>query len=184
MAAADPIRTDRLLLRPITADDLDYVHDVQSRSDVTRYLLFDVRNREEARQALLQKMQAPPPDREGGSLTLAVVLPATGAVIGDVVLFCRSEQHRQGEIGYIFHPDCAGRGYATEAARALLGLAFAEFGLHRITGRIDARNAASARVLQRLGMRLEAHFAQNEFIKGEWTDEIVYAILDHEWKPR
>jgi RimJ/RimL family protein N-acetyltransferase len=110
------------------------------------------------------------------------VLPETGALIGDVMLFWRSREHREGEIGYIFHPDHGGQGYATEAARAMLRLGFDEVGLHRIIGRIDARNTASARVLERLGMRREAHFRQNEMVKGEWTDEIVFAILEGEWR--
>ena len=61
-------------------------------------------------------------------------------------------------------------------------MGFDELGLHRIEGRIDARNTPSARVLERLGMRREAHFVQNEFIKGEWTDEVVYAVLAAEWR--
>jgi RimJ/RimL family protein N-acetyltransferase len=66
----------------------------------------------------------------------------------------------------------------------MLRLGFEDLGLRRIVGRIDARNAASARVLDRLGMRREAHFAQNEIIKGEWTDEVVYAMLQDEWRAR
>ncbi len=91
-------------------------------------------------------------------------------------------EHRQGEIGYIFHPAHAGHGYATEASRAMLRVGFEELGLHRITGRLDARNEASARVLERLGMRREAHLLENEFVKGEWTGEVVYALLEHEWR--
>jgi RimJ/RimL family protein N-acetyltransferase len=113
-----------------------------------------------------------------------VVLPQAGRVIGDVVLLRVSREHRTGEVGYIFHPDHAGHGYATEAARAMLGLGFEGFGMHRIIGRLDARNAASARVLERLGMRREAHFVRNEFIKGEWTDELVYALLETEWRSK
>jgi RimJ/RimL family protein N-acetyltransferase len=66
----------------------------------------------------------------------------------------------------------------------MLRLGFDELGLHRIVGRIDARNAASARLLDRLGMRREAHFAQNKILKGEWSDEVVYAILEDEWRAR
>jgi len=66
----------------------------------------------------------------------------------------------------------------------MLRLGFEEYGLHRIVGRLDARNTASARVLERLGMRREAHFRQNEIIEGEWTDEFVYAILRPEWQER
>jgi RimJ/RimL family protein N-acetyltransferase len=64
----------------------------------------------------------------------------------------------------------------------LLRLGFDELGLHRIVGRLDARNAASARLLQRLGMRSEAHLVENEYVKGEWTDEAVYALLASEWR--
>jgi len=171
------------VLRPYTMDDLDAVHDMHSRPEVTRYLLFDVRDRDEARTALEERVAAGRPGHAGGRLllALAVVLPG-GTLIGDVVLFQETPENRQGEIGYIFHPDHAGHGYATEAARAMLGLGFEAYGLHRIVGRLDARNTASARVLERLGMRREAHFVQNEMVKGEWTDELVYAMVEDEWK--
>ena len=64
----------------------------------------------------------------------------------------------------------------------MLRIGFEELGLHRIAGRLDARNEASARVLERLGMRREAHLVENEFVKGEWTDELVYAMLEQEWR--
>lgn len=82
----------------------------------------------------------------------------------------------------MFHPEFGGRGYATEAAAVMLRLGFGDLGLHRITGRLDARNTASARVLERLGMRREAHFVQNEIVKGEWTGELVYAMTEDEWR--
>jgi RimJ/RimL family protein N-acetyltransferase len=176
-----PIRTARLLLRPYAPGDLEALFDIQSRPAVTRYLLHDVRDRGEVAQVLEQKIAASALTEEGSHLTLAVLLPGTGTLIGDVALFWLSREHRAGEIGYVFHPGHGGQGYATEAARVVLGLGFGDFGLHRIVGRLDARNTASARVLERLGMRREAHFVQNEFIKGEWTDEVVYALLDDEW---
>ncbi len=177
-----PIRTPRLILRPYTFDDFEALHDIQSRPEVTRYLLFDTRDRDQVRMSLEQKVAAAELDDEGGNLSLAVVLPETGALIGDITLFWLSRANRQGEIGYVFHPDHGGRGYATEAGAVLLRLGFEELGLHRIIGRIDARNAPSARVLERLGMRREAHFVQNEILKGEWTDEVVYAMLEDEWR--
>jgi len=182
--ACFPVRTARLLLRPFAADDLDAVYDLQSRPDVTRYLLYDVRDRGQAREALQERIRAGQRGRDSDRLilALAVVLPQTAVVIGDVGLYWQSREHRQGEIGYVIHPDHAGHGYATEAARVMLGLGFDRFGLHRVVGRLDARNTASARVLERLGMRREAHFVQNEFLKGEWTDELVYAMLSEEWR--
>jgi RimJ/RimL family protein N-acetyltransferase len=181
MAKPDfPLRTARLTLRPCVRGDLDALYDIQSRPDVTRYLLFDARTREQVRAVLEQRIRAD--GLEHDALNLAVVLSQTGAFIGDVVLFLRSREHRQGEIGYVFHPYYGGHGYATEAARVLLRLGFENYGLHRIVGRLDARNTPSARVLERLGMRREAHFVQNEFVKGEWSDEVVYAMLEHEWR--
>jgi RimJ/RimL family protein N-acetyltransferase len=177
-----PIRTPRLILRPYTSDDFTALYDIQSRPEVTRYLLFDARDRDQARASLELKMAASELNDEGGNLTLAVALPQTGALIGDVTLFWLSRVNRQGEIGYVFHPDHGGRGYATEAALVMLRLGFEDLGLHRIVGRIDARNTASGRVLERLGMRREAHFVHNEFLKGEWTDEVVYAMLENEWR--
>jgi len=90
--------------------------------------------------------------------------------------------HRQGEVGFLFHPQQQGRGYATEAGEALLGLAFDTYALHRVVGRLEPRNVASARVLERLGMRRKAHLLENEWVKGEWQSELVYALLDREWR--
>ena len=177
-----PLRTARLILRPYTSADLDALYDLQSRPEVTRYLYFGPRDRDEVKEALELKRRARILADEGDDLSLAVVLAKTGRVIGDVILIWRSRAHRQGEIGYVFHPDHAGNGYATEATRVMLRLGFEDLGLHRIVGRLDARNTASARVLERLGMRREAHFVNNEYVKGEWADEVVYAMLADEWR--
>jgi RimJ/RimL family protein N-acetyltransferase len=177
-------RTARLILRPYTRDDLDDLYAIESRPDVTRYLYWGTRDRTQARESLEHKINATALEKDGDSLTLAVTLPQTDRVIGDVQLNLLSREHRQGEIGYVFHPDHGGRGYATEAAEVMLRIGFEEAGLHRVIGRLDGRNTASARVLERLGMRREAHFVQNEIVKGEWTDEVVYAMLEDEWRAR
>lgn len=179
-----PIRTSRLDLRPFTEADFEDVLDFRSRADVARYLLTDVLGPDEVRDLLRRSAGKVTLRREGDELHLAAVRRDTGRVIGDLVLVWRSAEHMTGEIGYIFHPDAKGQGFATEAAEALLAVGFDQLGLHRAIGRCDARNGASARVLERLGMRLEAHFVQNEMIKGEWTDELVYALLAHEWRSR
>jgi RimJ/RimL family protein N-acetyltransferase len=89
-------------------------------------------------------------------------------------------EHRQGEIGFMFHPDRQGRRYATEAARELVALAFSTYNLHRVYGRLEPRNTASARVLEKLGMRREADLIENEWVKGEWQSEVVYGLLARE----
>ena len=89
-----------------------------------------------------------------------------------------------GEIGFIFHPDHQGHGYATEAARALIAHAFEHYDLHRVSGRLEPRNGASARVLEKLGMRREGLLIENEWVKGEWQSEAIYALLAREWAER
>lgn len=176
-----PLETARLLLRPFTMDDLDALYAIQSRPDVSRYLYWERRDREEVREALTKKTRQTMLDSDGQGLSLAVVRRDTGALAGEVNLFWLSRVHRAGEIGYVFHPDHGGKGLATEAARVALALGFGTLGLHRIIGRLDGRNDASARLLERLGMRREGHFVKNEYVKGEWTDEVVYALLEDEW---
>ena len=179
-----PIATERLVLRPFAPGDLEALLEIHGDERVVRYLYLGVRDRATLAGVLEEKARRTRLEREGDALNLAAVLPETGALVGDVSLFWTSEAHRQGEVGYILHPAYEGRGYATECARALVTLGFEGLGLHRIVGRLDGRNAASARVLERLGMRREAHLVENELVKGVWTDELVYAVLAREWLTR
>jgi RimJ/RimL family protein N-acetyltransferase len=140
-----PIATERLHLRPFEPGDLDALVAIHADPDVVRYLYFGVRDRDELRDVLEEKAQRTVLAREGDALNLAAVTAEGGELVGDVTLFWRSEEHGMGEVGYILNPAHAGRGYATEAARALLRIGFEELGLHRIVGRLDARNTASDR---------------------------------------
>jgi RimJ/RimL family protein N-acetyltransferase len=178
------VETDRLLLRPFTRTDFASLHAYQSRPDVTRYLLWDPRTEDQVREALTTKIGATSIVSEGDFLALAAESKETGALVGDFTLELFSREHASGELGYIIHPDHQGRGYATEGGRAVLSIAFDALGMHRVIGRLEPRNIASARVLEKLGMRREAHFVENEYLKGEWQSEAVYAILDREWRER
>ncbi len=177
-----PIQTARLTLRPFTVSDFDDLYAYQSRPDVARYLHWDARDRAQARQALDRQCREASLDAEGDWLTFAVVLREGSRVIGEVGLKWLSREHRQGETGFVFNPGYHGRGLATEAAGAMLTLGFDTLGWHRIIGSCDARNQQSVRLMERLGMRQEAHFIGSEFVKGRWADELVYATLDHEWQ--
>jgi RimJ/RimL family protein N-acetyltransferase len=170
-----------LALRAFEPEDHAALLALHEREDVTRYLPFDARDAEAVREVLARKMAATRLDQEGGALELAAILPEDGRLVGDVSLFHRSTTHRAAEVGYVFDPGFHGRGLATEATAALLEIAFDHVGYHRVYGRLDARNRASARVLEKLGMRREAHLVENEWLKGEWTDEVIYAVLDREW---
>ncbi len=176
-----PLETPRLVLRPFTIEDYDDAFGYHCRADVVRYLYWEPPTPEEFREVLARRAGRTTLDREGDGLNLAVVPRDVDRVIGDVTLFWCSEQHRQGEIGFVFHPAFQDRGYAFEASQAMLRLGFQDLCLHRIAGRLDSRNTSSAHLLERLGMRREAHLVENEHVKGEWVDEVVYGLLDRDW---
>jgi RimJ/RimL family protein N-acetyltransferase len=176
-----PMQTERLLLRPFAEGDLEALHEMQSDEGVVRYLYHDVRSVDEVRAVLARKIAGVTIAGEGDALSAAVVLRDTGQLVADVSLWWVSEGHQQAEVGFVVHPAHQRRGYATEAARPMLDFAFAIMGVHRVVGRTEARNTGSARVLEKLGMRREAHFVENEWVKGEWQSELVYAVLAAEW---
>lgn len=179
-----PLRTKRLLFRPYAEGDLDFLYELESRPDVRRYVTWPEPDREQTHRSLLKKITETELLTEGDNLTPLLVLPDTGEPVGDVQMCWTSLDHMRGELGYVIHPDHAGRGYATEAAELMLRLGFSELGLHRIEARVDSRNVASARVLERLGMRREGRLVLATLIRGEWADELVYAILADEWRAR
>jgi RimJ/RimL family protein N-acetyltransferase len=186
LAPEYPITTERLLLRPIDpVGDLDAMHAYRSREDVCRYIppvpvtraqLAEIYSNPERTRSVLTEA--------GQVLALAIVLQRTGRLVGDIILMWLEAEHRHGEVGYIIDPGHQGNGYATEAVGAVLALGFDGLGLHRVTGRIDQRNPASGRVLSKAGLRQEAVLVENEWFKGEWTTEVDFAILDHEWRAR
>jgi RimJ/RimL family protein N-acetyltransferase len=176
-----PIDTVRLTLRPFVAEDLDALHAYQKLPEVARYLYNEARDLAATAEVLKRRMAVTALESPGDILVLAVVLRDTGELIGEVNLAWLSAEHRQGEFGFVFNPAFHGKGYAGEAAVEMLRLGFEGLGLHRIIGRCDGRNTASTKLQARLGLRREAHFVQNELVKGEWSDEIVYAMLEEEW---
>jgi RimJ/RimL family protein N-acetyltransferase len=93
-------------------------------------------------------------------------------------------KHDQGEIGYALGIDYRGRGYATEAAEGLMEYAFSSLGLHRIQATTSADNPDSYKVMERLGMRREGHLREATVRDGQWVDELIYAILEPEWRAR
>ena len=181
-APAYPLLTERLRLRPFASDDLETVAGYYLLPEVHRYLYTEPGTREHLASTLASWARMTAISRSGDSLKLAVVRRDGGGPIGDVSLEWHSGVDRKAEVGYVFDPAHGGQGFATEAARLMVGLAFDRLGAHRVIGRCDGRNLASARVLERLGMRREAHLIENEWVKDEWTDEVVYAILDREWR--
>ncbi|HEY0415913.1 MAG TPA: GNAT family N-acetyltransferase [Gaiellaceae bacterium] len=180
LGPAWPLETERLTLRPYVEDDFAEFAAIHADPAVARWLYNEPRVGAAARAHFELKLPLDRLAAEDAWMSCAVVVREGGALVGDLSLHWVSVEHRTAEVGFLFAPAHQGRGYATEAARAVVDWAFAA-GFHRVIGRAEARNVASARVLAKLGMRLEAHFVENEWVKGEWQSELVYAVLDREW---
>ena len=183
-----PISTERLILRLTAPEDVDDVHAYQSREDVCKYELHGPRTREDLVERIAKWAEATTLAADDDYWELAIELPVTdgerGRVIGELYFKLSNLESSRGEIGWTIHPDFQRRGYATEAATAVLDLAFAKIGLHRVYAELDPRNDASIALCKKLGMREEAHFVQDLWFKGEWADTGIYALLREEWLAR
>ena len=174
-----PLQTERLTLRPWEESDFAVFFEMQRDPESARWLYNEPRDEEDARRIFELKKAGHELTEEGQWMSAAAL--ADGQVVVDVSFHWVSVEHRTGEIGYFAHPRHAGQGYTTEAAQAFVDWAFGA-GFHRLIGHIEPRNVASARILEKLGMRKEAHFVENEWVKGEWQSGAIYAILEREWQ--
>lgn len=168
------ITGERIVLREWTVDDDDAVHGYAGDPEVGRYL---VRGPAElAAEPSLARIEADRSPRT--EYALAVVLRASGAVIGSGEIYVESVRHHRAEIGYILRRDMWDQGLATEIAALLLRFGFDELGLHRLYATCDPTNAASIRVLEKVGMQYEGelrhHFLAHD---GTWRDAVVYAAV-------
>jgi RimJ/RimL family protein N-acetyltransferase len=177
-----PLKTTRLTLRPFEIGDLAALHDLFGREDVSRYLMWEPMDIDQARALLERRVGQTRITSELEAILLAAVDTETGRMVGEFMLRLKSAPSHQGEIGWSIHPDVQGRGLATEGAREMLRLGFDDMGLHRIVAGCDPRNVASLRVMEHLGMRREAQFVESEFLKDEWIGEIICAMLESEWR--
>lgn len=177
-----PLRSERLLIRPMVARDVDDIHAYQCREDVCRYLPYMPRSRDEVAEKVARYSTALAIAGQGDYWQLAIErLTEPGRVIGDVYFSLESTTNAIGEIGWTLHPAYSGRGHMTEAARTILDIAFSRIGVHRVFARLDPDNHASAALCRRLGMREEGRFREDVWFKGEWRDTANFAILASEW---
>lgn len=172
-----PIETARLRLRPIAVDDWPQIHRYLSDPEVTRWLPEGVLD-----EAGSRAFAARHASDEGEAL--AVLRKDSGELIGHM-MYHPWFGARTHEVGWIFARPHQGHGYATEAAEALLAHAFETLRRHRVVATCQPQNPASWRVMEKLGMRREAHFRSAlQRPSGEWWDEYFYAILDDEYFAR
>ena len=176
------IETQRLLLRRFADSDLAPFLAYANDPLVSRYQSWESYTEAEAGE-LIARQKVAEPGRPGW-FSFAVELKETRAMVGHVSLSAKAEDVRQGEMGFAFAREYQGRGLAREAAERVLAYAFEVLGMHRVVGVTDCENARSVVLLERLGMRCEAHFVENIWFKGAWGSEFYYAILQSEWESK
>ncbi len=174
------IETARLVLREFVEDDWQAVRAYQSDPRYLRYTDWTGRTEADARAfvGMFLAQQAQEPRRK---FQLALTLRSNGLLIGNCGIRVNDPDLGEANIGYELASEHWGQGYATEAARAILAFGFTDLGLHRVWAECVAENAGSAHVLEKLGMRREAHFREHWRMRDRWWDTLTYAILADEW---
>lgn len=170
-----PLSTERLELRLHRPADIDWLVEVYSQPEVARFLLDDPWTEVDAVEALSKRLART--DLYGDAGAVDLVIERDHQPIGGVALWLTDRERRVAEMGWVIDPVHGLHGFASEAVRGVLVVAFDHYRLHRVTAQMDARNTASAKLAAAVGMQLEAQFRQDCWSKGEWTDTFVYAQL-------
>ena len=178
------LKTERLVIRDFVENDWRDIVEARTQEEVARYEPWDTTTWAEREKVMerIREQCALTFDTLGKYVEFAALLG--DKAIGSVGVKRLSSVHKDAEVGWVFNARYWGQGYATEAARALMDWGFRTLELHRITAVCDARNVPSYRLMERLGMRCEAHHVKSTFINGEWVDDLVYAVLKDEWLRR
>jgi RimJ/RimL family protein N-acetyltransferase len=174
--------TDRLILRRFRASDAPVLAAYRSDPEVARYQSWDAPFGIEKAEIAVRNFAASSPD-DAGHFQYAIELTGEQMLIGDVYVRLH-DNLRQAEIGFTLDPAYQKMGFAFEAVSAVLDRLFRVQGLHKVTAECDARNTRSAALLERLGFQREGLLRQQTFIKGEWTDDLLYGLLAPEWLGR
>jgi ribosomal-protein-alanine N-acetyltransferase len=178
-----PIETERLLLREFLASDENDIQQYAGDPEVVKFMEWGPNDLATTRVVLATWMQ----DQERwprDSVTLGIELKSEHRLIGAIRMTVKDKVNETADFGYSLNRQYWHRGYATEAARAVLNAAFHHLGLHRVWATCDPANHASYRVMEKLGMRREGFFRKDVKQRGEWRDSYLYSVLEEEWLGR
>ncbi|MCL4562313.1 MAG: GNAT family N-acetyltransferase [Chloroflexi bacterium] len=178
-----PLTTPRLLIRRLCAEDAAEIFAYRSDPETARFQAWGTESLKQV-QDFIESLTQIEPDTPGTWFQVGICLEETGALIGDCGMRFPAEDERQAEIGITLASAYRGQGYAAEALEGIFDYLFFTLGKHRVFGSVDPQNRASLALLERVGMRREAHFREGLWFKGAWVDDVIYAILEKEWKAR
>lgn len=172
------ISTERLFLRSISLSDAESMLRYRSNPKVYEYQNFKPKTIDDVNSFINDKVCKKPniPDTWH---QLSILNKESNELIGDIGIHFIDDM--QVEIGYTLAIEHQVKGYATEAIYNLIDYLFNSLNKHRITASVDPRNTKSIALLERINMRKEAHFKKSYWFNGEWTDDVIFAILREEW---
>ncbi len=167
------IITNRLTIRPIKETDIMDFFEIYKNEDTCRFLLHEPWNLSSLEEEFHKKLAANVLTQD---TAISLACEMNNVVIGNISIWY-TDMKETVEIGYTFNNEYSGKGYASEAVRSVIEYLFCTMKIHRIQANLDARNLSSAKLCERVGMRREAHFIQDYWNKGEWTDSFIYGML-------
>jgi RimJ/RimL family protein N-acetyltransferase len=171
----------RVVLRELRPGDAETIYAYRTDADVSRYQGWTPASIDEVR-TFIDGLSAAEPFAPGTWHQFGIELCSTGALIGDCGVHVPADDPAQAEFGITVAPAFHGRGYAAEAVRAVLAILFGALEKHRVFASVDPRNARSIALMERLGFRREAHFVESLWFKETWADDVIFALLEREWK--
>lgn len=174
------IETERTILRPVQPSDRDEIFAYRSDAETNKYQGWIPKTVEDA-SAFIAKV-ADEINTPETWFQFAVIEKESGKIIGDLGVHFMDTENQQCELGCTLSKAKHGKGLATEAMTATISFLFKKLNKHRITGSIDPQNTNSMKLVERLGFRKEAHFKESFYANGQWNDDLIYALLQREWK--
>lgn len=174
------IETERLLIRPIWANDNELVFSYRSDTEMNKYQGFVPKELKEVDEFIAKNpLKFNQPE---SWYQVVIIEKKSNKIIGDIGIHFVGDDDFQCEIGCTLNKKYQGKGFATNAMKITIDYLFHNLNKHRISGSVDPNNSNSIRLLERLNFRKEAHFKESLFVNGEWKDDVIYGILKSEWK--
>ena len=174
------LETERLRIRPITPEDKYEIFGYRRDKETNQYQGWIPETIEEV-EAFIGKVSTQI-NVPGTWFQLVMIEKETQKIVGDIGIHFIDSENQQAEIGCTINKEYQNRGFATESVKAVIDYLFNPLKKHRIIASIDPDNKNSIRLVERIGFRKEAHFIQSVWINGKWADDLIYALLEKEWK--
>jgi len=172
---------ERLVLREFSENDWEALHAYSADERLCLFLNWGPNSEEDSKQFIRHAVELQKQEPRT-AFELAIAMRESGEMVGNCSIRITHAHHREGELHVIVRRADWGKGYGSEGIAALLDFGFGELYLHRIYSIVDPEDVATARVLEKNGLKREGHFREHKWIKEDWRDSLYYAVLDYEWE--